>query len=346
MKKLICILLASFCLEGLVAQSGNADQQMAAYLLAYFKDDTHSLYFAVSDDGYTFTDVNNGQPIIAGDTIAEQKGIRDPYICRGKDGMFYMVMTDLHIFAKQKGLRDTEWDRDGMKYGWGNNQGLVLMKSSDLIHWSHTVLRVDKSFPGLEEIGCAWAPELIYDDEADRWMIYFTMRFGNGINKLYYAFMNKEFTQLETKPELLFTYPDETKSYIDADITKVGDNYHMFYVAQDGGSGIKQAVSKSLHKGYEYLPEWVDPEPKACEAPNVWKRIGEDKWVVMYDIYGIHPHNFGFSETTDFIHFTDIGRFNEGVMNTTNFSSPKHGAVIHLTGEEAAKLRSHWENRK
>ena len=50
---------------------------MGAYLFTYFKDDTHSLYFAVSDDGYTFTDVNNGQPIIAGDTIAEQKGIRD-----------------------------------------------------------------------------------------------------------------------------------------------------------------------------------------------------------------------------------------------------------------------------
>lgn len=142
------------------------------------------------------------------------------------------------------------------------------------------------------------------------------------------------------------TYPDETKSYIDADITKVGDKYHMMYVAQDGGSGIKQAVSESINKDYTYLPEWVDPEPAACEAPNVWKRIGEDKWVVMYDIYGIHPHNFGFSETTDFVHFKNLGRFNEGVMNTTNFSSPKHGAVVHLTLKEADKLRDYWGNKK
>ena len=70
-----------------------------AYLFTYFKDDTHSLYFAVSDDGYTFTDVNNGQPIIAGDTIAEQKGIRDPHIYRAPDGTFYIAMTDLHIFC-------------------------------------------------------------------------------------------------------------------------------------------------------------------------------------------------------------------------------------------------------
>ena len=66
----------------------------------------------------------------------------------------------------------------------------------------------------------------------------------------------------------------------------------------------------------------------------------------MYDVYSITPHNFAFTETSDFITFKNLGRFNEGVMKTTNFSSPKHGAVIHLTKEEAAKLRSHWENRK
>ena len=147
------------------------------------------------------------------------------------------------------------------------------------------------------------------------------------------------------EPRLLFQYPDATKSAIDADITKVGDKYHMFYVAHDGTPGIKQAVSKYINRGYTYLPEWVDPEPKACEAPNMWKRIGEDKWVVMYDIYGINPHNFGFSETTDFVNFKDLGHFNEGVMKATNFSSPKHGAVIHITKKEAEKLRKYWKNK-
>jgi hypothetical protein len=62
----------------------------------------------------------------------------------------------------------------------------------------------------------------------------------------------------------------------------------------------------------------------------------------MYDIYGIQPHNFGFSETTDFKTFTNIGRFNEGVMKTTNFTGPKHGAVVALTPAEARKLADHW----
>ena len=35
--------------------------------------------------------------------------------------------------------------------------------------------------------------------------------------------------------------------------------------------------------------------------------------------------------------------FNEGKMKTTNFTSPKHGAVIQLTRAESQKLAQHWE---
>lgn len=318
------------------------EKDMKAYLMVYFKDDTHGLYMALSPDGYSFTDVNNGQPIMAGDTIALQKGIRDPHITRGPDGRFYLAMTDLHIFAREAGYRDTQWERDGEQYGWGNNRGFVLMTSGDLIHWSRANLRVDQAFPGLSNIGCAWAPETIYDAEKGKLMLYYTMRFGNGNSRLYYTYMDDDFARMEMEPQLLFEYP-KAVPYIDADITKVGDRYHMFYVPHDNGIGIKQAVSASINKDYTYDPEWYDPEDKACEAPNVWKRIGEDKWVLMYDIYGIQPHNFGFSETSDFIHFTDLGRFNEGIMKATNFSSPKHAAVIHLTAAEANRLAKHWK---
>ncbi len=153
--------------------------------------------------------------------------------------------------------------------------------------------------------------------------------------------MNDEFTKMETEPKLLYQYPKDV-SYIDADITQVGNKFHMFYVAHDGSAGIKQAVSDSINTGYVYDPKDYDPEPKACEAPNVWKRIGENKWVLMYDIYGITPHNFGFSETSDFVHFTNLGHFNEGVMKITNFDPPKHGAVIHLTRKEAIRLAKYW----
>ncbi|HTG65800.1 MAG TPA: family 43 glycosylhydrolase [Flavobacterium sp.] len=318
------------------------EKDMSAYLMVYHTDETHSIHMALSKDGYSFTSLNENKPIIDGKEIADQKGIRDPHIFRGPDGAFYLAMTDLHVFAKRDGLRDTEWERDSKIYAWGNNKALILMKSFDLINWTRANIRMDEISAQFKEIGCAWAPEITYDDQLGKLMIYFTMRYRNEPNKLYYAYVNNDFNKLESIPQLLFEYPNKKVSAIDADITKVGDTYHMFYVSHDGQAGIKHAASKSINSGYFYDPRWYDPEPKSCEAPNVWKRIGEDKWVLMYDIYGIDPHNFGFSETSDFEAFENLGHFNEGKMKATNFS-PKHGAVIHLTADEANKLAKKWK---
>lgn len=318
------------------------EKDMGAYLMVYFKDDTHGLYFALSKDGYSFTDVNNAKPVIAGDTVAEQKGIRDPYVYRNpKDGMFYLALTDLHIYAQKAGYRDTQWERDGKQFGWGNNRGLVLMKSPDLVHWSHTVLRVDKAFPGLDSIGCAWAPEMIYDEAKKKTMLYYSMRFGTSKEKVYYTYMSDDFTKMETFPAPIFEYPNG-KPYIDGDITKVGNQYHFLYCSHDGTAGIKQAVSTSINSGYQYDSTWIDNEKGGCEAPTIFKRIGENKWVLVYDIYSIKPHNFGFMETSDFVHFTPLGHFNEGVMKTTNFSIPKHPAIIQLTSKETQRIADNW----
>ena len=327
------------------------EKDMAAYLMVFHQDEDHCLHAAISRDGYTFTALNDGKPIIAGDTIADQKGIRDPHIYRGPDGGFYLAMTDLHIYAQRDGYRDTEWERDGKTYGWGNNRGLVLMKSFDLIHWTRTNIRFDQMSKEFAQIGCAWAPETVYDPVTGRMMIYFTMRFGTEQNRLYYVYVNQDFNRIESIPQILFEYPSGA-SAIDGDITPIWNEerqkmeYHLFYVAHESGSGIKQAVSDRIDGGYRFDPRWIDFEPVACEAPNVWKRIGEDKWVLMYDIFGINPHNFGFVETSDFVHFKNLGRFNEGVMKTTNFRSPKHGAVIHLTQEEADRLENYWNGKK
>ena len=324
-------------------ESSESSPAMEAYLLTYFKDDTHSLHMALSTDGYSFTDINEGKPIVAGDSIASQKGIRDPHISRGPDGAFYVVMTDLHLFAKNLGYRETTWERPIEEYDWGNNKGFVMMKSYDLIHWEHTNFLFDEHFEGFDEIGCAWAPQSIYDPEEGKMMVYYTMRMGHGLTKLYYSYANENFTTL-TEPQPLFEYPDDSIQILDADITKLPDGkYCMMYVAQENPIGVKMAFSDSINSGYVYNPEWVDMEPGSCEAPNVWQRIDSDDYVLMYDIYSINPHNFGFVETSDFENFKDLGHFNEGTMKTTNFTSPKHGAVIQLTRAESQKLAQHWE---
>jgi hypothetical protein len=310
------------------------EKDYAGYLLVYFKDQTQSAYMAVSRDGYTFTDLNGGRPIFDGALLAEQKGVRDPHIARGPDGGFYLAMTDLHIFGQRAGFRTTPWQRPQEKYGWGNNRAIVLMKSFDLIHWTVSDFRVDTAFPELGDIDCSWAPETIYDEAKGKMMVYFTIRYNNKNANLYYSYADEGFTKLETKPEMITEIGG-----IDGDITKVGGKFHLYYVSN---ARVLHAVSDKINQGYKSEPNRIDPETVPTEAPNMFKRLGTDTYVLMYDVYGGRPNNMGFSETTDFVTYKNIGRFNDGVMKTVGFDRPKHGAVTYLTLDELEAIAKHW----
>jgi hypothetical protein len=330
------------------ARGAAAVGKRSAYLLVYFKDDTHSIYFATSRDGLAFTDVNGGRPILAGRSIADQKGVRDPHITRGPDGAFYMAMTDLHIFGKREGLRTTEWERPEKEYGWGNNRNLLLMKSVDLLHWTLAKVDVSRLFPAYKNAGNAWAPETIYDPTTRRMMVYFTTRIGNGPNFMVASQADDAFTTLTTVPKKVLEYPRSEVNTIDADITLVGGKYRMFYVAHEKPGSIRQAVSGRVDRGYVYDPRKIDPETVAAEAPNLWRRYGTNTWVLMYDVFGVTPNNMGFAETTDFVTFRNIGRFNDpgSPMKATNFAQPKHGAVMAVTPEEVKRLERYFGGRR
>jgi hypothetical protein len=311
------------------------EKDYGGYVMVYFKDQTHGAYLAVSRDGYTFTDLNAGKPIFDGAAIAEQRGVRDPHMTRGPDGGFYLAMTDLHISGQRAGFRTTQWQRPQERYGWGNNRALVLMKSYDMIHWTHSDFRVDLAFPDLGDIDCSWAPQTIYDPLKKKMMVYFTIRYNNRNANIFCSYANDEFTKLETVPTKI---PDI--GGIDADITLVGDKFQMHYVAN---ATVRHAVSDKISTGYKAETRRIDPETVSTEAPNVFKRLGTDKWVLMYDVYGARPNNMGFSETTDFVTYTNLGHFNQGVMKGTNFTSPKHGAVTYLTLDELKAVAAHWK---
>lgn len=325
------------------------ESELKAYLFVYFKDETHSVYFATSKDGYTFTDVNHGNPVLLGEEVAEQKGVRDPHIYRGPDNAFYMSMTDLHIFAKEKGLRATQWERPDETHGWGNNKNLILMKSFNLIDWTLARVNVAQLFPDAGDLGVVWAPETIFDEDKQQLMVYFTTRVGKGTDHLVYSYANSDFNTLTELPKNLFEYPKSGVGSIDADITKVGNKFHMFYVAHEKPGNIRLASSIQLNSGYVFDPQKVDPEPVAAEAPTLWRRHGTTTYVLMYDVFKAKPkNNMGFSETTDFVTFTNLGRFNEpgSKMKATNFANPKHGAVISITQHEAERLVRYFKSKR
>ena len=311
------------------------EKDFGGYVMVYFKDQTQCGYMAISRDGYTFTDINGGQPVFDGTLLAEQKGVRDPHITRGPDGAFYIAMTDLHIFGQRASFRETEWQRPVEKYGWGNNRALVLMKSYDLIYWTHSDFCVDTAFPELGDIDCSWAPETIYDEKADKMMVYFTIRYNNKNANIYSSYANEDFTKLETIPKII---PDI--GGIDGDITRVGDKFHLYYVSN---ARILHAVSDKINTGYVSETDKINPDRENTEAPNLFKRLGTDTWVLMYDVYGARPNNMGFSETKDFVTYNHLGRFNESVMKGTNFERPKHGAVTYMTLDELKVVKEHWK---
>src|SRR5690606_23025355 len=115
----------------------------------------------------------------------------------------------------------------------------------------------DTAFPELGDIDCSWAPETIYDPKAKKMMVYFTIRYNNKKANIYYSYANDDFTKLETVPKIV-----EDIAGIDADITKVGNTYHMFYV---GDAKVWYASSDKINTGYKPTGKRIDPEKVSTE---------------------------------------------------------------------------------
>jgi hypothetical protein len=226
------------------------------------------------------------------------------------------------------------------------------MKSFDLIHWTRTNLDFsvlpDQEDMKWSEVGCVWAPETVFDEETAQLMIHFTTREGKGMNKIYYAYVNADYTALTSQPRLLAEAPNQAYNIIDSDIIKVGETYHLFYVSHEHGATPKHATSHKLTGPYRFDDTYQDGERRGHEAPNCWKRLGSDTYVVMFDNYSIRPMNFGFVETRDFFTYHPIGYFDAqgSPMKRTNFSEQKHGAVTYIAKQEYKRLMKQWPSTK
>lgn len=292
----------------------------SAYLFTYFtgnKKEEEAIRFAISNDGYNFRALNNNMPIISSARISATGGVRDPHILRGADGKtFYMVVTDM-VSAN----------------GWDSNRAMILLKSADLINWTSSVINIQKRFPGNENLLRVWAPQTIYDAKARKYMIYWSMKNGKDPDKIYYAYANADFTDLETAPKQLFFSPTNG-ACIDGDIILKNGKYHLFFKTEGEGAGIKIAISDKLTEGYVLQNRYVQQTKDPVEGAGVFKLNNSDDYILMYDVYT--KGKYQFTKTKDLENFTII---DEEV--TMNFH-PRHGTVLPITAKEAEKLESKW----
>lgn len=172
-------------------QKKKMTDKLSSYLFVYFTGNDkneEAIRFALSDDGYNYKALNGNNPIVSSANISSTGGVRDPHILRGADGAFYMVATDM-VSA----------------LGWNSNRAMVLLKSTDLINWTSSIVNIQKRFPGNDSLLRVWAPQTIYDPEAKKYMIYWSMKHGAGPDIIYYAYANADFTDIETVPKQLFS---------------------------------------------------------------------------------------------------------------------------------------------
>ena len=179
------------------ASASTPKNKYAGYLFAYFEGTGEGklqehLRFAISKDAKDWYALNNNRPIVSSDTISTSGGIRDPHILRGADGYYYIVATDMNT----------------VKNGWKDNPGIVMMRSADLVHWSHSKIVLKEAYKNFADAYWVWAPQTIYDRKAKKYMVYFTLqRTGDGRKSLitYYAYANNNFTGFESEPKVLFS---------------------------------------------------------------------------------------------------------------------------------------------
>lgn len=309
-----------------VVEEPKDPNEMVAYLFTYFNSNRpqdEQICYALSDDGYNFTPLNHGLPVISSDTIALTQCVRDPHILRGEDGKtFYMVVTDMKS-----------------DLGWASNRGMVLLKSTDLINWQHSTVNFPTKYTqAWKNVTRVWAPETIYDHQKGKYMVFYSLlKRDGGYDKIYYQYANDDFTDLEGEPKWLF---DSGNATIDGDIVyNEADNlYHLFYKTE-AGRGIFQATAKNLTDKWQIIPEHVDQTDRPVEGVGVCKSLDGKSWIVMYDCYSDGHYQFCTSEdlkTFKFVQNTETkGKF-----------TPRHGTIIPITRAEKERLLKEYGNYK
>jgi len=297
-----------------------AEKDLTAYLFVYFTGNSveeEAVRYAISADGYHYYHLNNNKPVIDSKVISSTGGVRDPHILRGDGKTFYMVLTDM---TSSK--------------GWDSNRAMVLLKSTDLVNWKSSIINIQTTFPGNENLKRVWAPQTIYDPKAGKYLIYFSLQYAGGPDKIYYAYANKDFTALESTPKLLFV-PKSERACIDGDIIEKDGIYHLFYKTETEKAGIKVATTTDLTSGkWTENDNYLQQTKDGVEGSSVFKLNNSDDYILMYDVYT--KGRYQFTKSKDLENFTVID--NDISMDF----NPRHGTILPITRSELKKLITKW----
>lgn len=307
------------------------DDNKTAYLFAHFCSNSfegQQLRYALStkDNPLLFKTMLNGNPVVAGDTIASTKAVRDPHILRGSDGYFYMTMTDMDC-----------------NKGWWSNHAMVLMKSRNLVNWQHVSIDFKTKYPEWEMNGATavWAPQTIWDPTCvnsdgskGRFMVYYGL-FSAGKNTIhtYYSYTNDDFTDLLGTPVELVSNGTQNEDHIDADCiwSEVDSQYHMYYTHR----GIKKKVSTSLTaNNWTAVNEGKSYNENFGEGSAICRLINSNSYLMLFDDQGgVYYYSFSHDNMNTFEKFARLDK---------SYINPRHGTMLTINKNEQELLQK-WD---
>ncbi len=295
---------------------------MSAYLMSYFTgekfEDGEQIYFALSDDGFHWKDLNDGQPALI--SKEGRKGLRDPFMMKSPiDGKFYIIATDLRIWSSKN------W-KEAVEKG---STKMAVFSSDDLIHWSE--MRLFDIAP--DGAGCLWAPKAVYDETRDAVMVVFTSfvkddKHPNGKHRIYRAF-TKDFVNF-TEAEL---YYERSNDVIDMAIIQDQGIYYRFY-KDEITKHILVDCSKMLDGEFLLVPNETLDQMDHLEGPALYWHTQQSKWCLLVDQFiggkGYLPMVINTFEQP--FRLLDANEYDFGE------TLKRHGSVINISDHEKLSL--------
>ncbi|MCD8390316.1 MAG: glycoside hydrolase family 43 protein [Firmicutes bacterium] len=311
---------------------------MGAYLFVHFSgtessENSEQIYFSVSEDGKKWRTLNGKKTVLV--SGIGERGVRDPFIIKSPSGgKYYIIATDLSIYHRRND--GNAWIDCQTK----GSRNIIVWESDDLIEWSDA--RAVEA--AVENAGCAWAPEAMYDPERDMYIVYWASTVsddGFKYQRVYSAY-TKDFKEF-TPAELYINNASDDEiangaaaSNIDTTITEYGGVYYRF-TKNESNSSVIMDKSVSLSGKWEPVGTYNLGKMRGFEGPTIFKLHNESKWCLLLDHFtertGYEPFitediSKGVFEKSEECEFDDIYR---------------HGSVMPITDEEYERLKNRFE---
>ncbi|MCR4874604.1 MAG: glycoside hydrolase family 43 protein [Clostridia bacterium] len=314
------ILLCSIIISSIVLFSGcekAVEGKDGYYLFCYFvgnKPEEETVHFAISNDGYNFSPLNDNKAV-----IEQTKGTlssRDPFIFRAND-KYYIIATDMKS-----------------DLGWNSNYSMVIWESTDLINWTNERIINIREHEGFEHSCRVWAPEVIYDSEVNKYMVYWANCLDTDWKTyMVYAYLNDDFTDVG---EIKTLYQSASgHDAIDGDIVYVNDTYYLYF-KDENEKRIKYVTSKNVTGPYVESENMdVTTTNKDVEGCCTYNIVGTDTYVMIMDQYDKNKYYMQSTTKDSMVEFKQVR------STDYNFKfSPRHGSMLIISKEEYERLSS------